>query len=84
MRLRIGLRHHRVAANKRQARRSPGRVKALEHRQRAPDELRCYEVPVHRSVLETLSQRGLTPSEANDPKAVGASLALSLCSGAAR
>jgi hypothetical protein len=68
---------HRVAANKRQARRSPGAV-ALEHRQRARDELRCYQVPVHRSVLETLIERGLTPAEANDPKAVGRELGVVL------
>jgi hypothetical protein len=28
-------------------------------------------VPVHRSVIETLIERGLPPEEALDPKAVG-------------
>jgi hypothetical protein len=36
--------------------------------------VRCYYVPVHRSVLEVLIERGLPAEEATDPKAVGREL----------
>jgi hypothetical protein len=69
----------RAAARRRQRRiRSPGAVKALEHRQRERDELRCYYVPVHRSVIEILIERGLSPAEAEDPKAIGRELGVVL------
>jgi hypothetical protein len=55
-------------------RRSPGATKALEHRQRERDGVRCFYVPVHRAVIETLIDRGLSSTEATDPKAIGREL----------
>jgi hypothetical protein len=45
----------------RRARRStsPGALRQVQHRQRARDDVRCYQVPVHRTVIETLLDRGL-------------------------
>jgi hypothetical protein len=54
---------------------SPGAIKALEHRQREREGVvRCYYVPVHHSVLETLIDRGMPAAETQDPKAVGREL----------
>jgi hypothetical protein len=54
--------------------RSPGARKAREHRQRERDGMRCYQVPVHCSVIETLIDRGFSLAETTDPKAVGREL----------
>jgi hypothetical protein len=51
--------------------RSPGARRAREHRQRERDGVRCIYVPVSREVIETLIDRGLSPAEALDDKAVG-------------
>jgi hypothetical protein len=67
----------RIAARQRRGH-TPGARKALEHRQRERDGLRCYQVPVHRMVIETLIDRGLPPEEALDAKAVGRELGMVL------
>lgn len=54
--------------------RSPGAIKAREHRRRERAGLRCVYVPINREVLETLIDRGLSPAEALDDKAVGREL----------
>ena len=74
------------AAHSRRRRRSasPGAIKALEHRRRERDRVRCYYVPVHDSVLETLIDRGLPPAEATDPKAIGRELGTALLQWVAR
>ena len=60
---------------RRARRRSPGAITQFEHRQREREGvLRCYYVPVHRSVIETLIDRGLPAAEATDAKAVGREL----------
>jgi hypothetical protein len=76
--VKVGLMLERPPSRPSRRRRSPGALKALEHRQRERDELRCYYVPVHRSVIETLIERGLSPAEAEDPKAVGRELGVVL------
>jgi hypothetical protein len=54
---------------------SPGAIKASEHRHREREGVvRCYYVPVHFSVLETLIDRGMPATETQDPKAVGREL----------
>jgi hypothetical protein len=68
----------------RRARASPGAARQAEHRRRARDDVRCFYVPVHRSVLETLLDRGLPPEEVLDAKAVGRELGAVLMQWVAR
>ena len=60
---------YRVAANKRQARRSPGARKALEHRQRERDELRAIRADPSFGDRDPDRSRAF-PAEATDPKAI--------------
>jgi hypothetical protein len=73
-------------APSRRARRgaSPGAARQAEHRRRERDDVRCIYVPVHRTVIETLIDRGLPAAEAMDAKAIGRELGAVLLQWVAR
>lgn len=64
--------------------RSPGAIKSLEHRQRERDGFRSRYVPIHKTVIETLIERGLSDKDARDDKIVGDELAVVLLQWVAR
>jgi hypothetical protein len=61
----------RAAANARRQTRTPGAVTQSERRRRDRAGVwRCYQIPVYRTVLEAMIDRGLSEADSHNPKAV--------------